>query len=90
MTDDNTIAEKTTSTRTVPYLDKVQDQEPQEGIVDDGKDNPIYDAMANLLGIDDDSQESGDKLENGETLTETEALDCLAALIGLPPKPRTR
>ncbi|CAK0805749.1 unnamed protein product, partial [Prorocentrum cordatum] len=88
MTDDNTVTEKTISTRTGSYLAGLKEEEPQNGKEDEDEDNPIYDAMANLRGIDDGNQEPDDKFENGQTLKETEALDCLAALLGPPPKPR--
>ncbi|CAK0875279.1 unnamed protein product, partial [Prorocentrum cordatum] len=88
MTDDHTVTEKTSTTRTAAYLAGVTEEEPQEATEGEDEDNPIYDAMANLLGIDDD-KEPDDKLENGEALTGAEALDCLAALVGPPPKPRT-
>ncbi|CAK0794430.1 unnamed protein product, partial [Prorocentrum cordatum] len=87
MTDDNTVTEKTSTTRAASYMAGVREEEPQEDTEVEGDDNPIYDAMANLLGIDDD-KEPDDKLENGEALTEAEALDCLAALVGPSPKPR--
>ncbi|CAK0820984.1 unnamed protein product, partial [Prorocentrum cordatum] len=88
MTGDNAVTEKTSTTRTASYLAGIREEEPQEATEDKDEDNPIYDAMANLLGIDDD-KEPDDKLESGEALTEAEALDCLAALVGPPPKPRT-
>eukprot|EP00959_Pyramimonas_sp_CCMP1952_P024142 506699-Pyramimonas_sp.AAC.1 len=46
--------------------------------------------MANQLGIESDGETGADEKPHDEKiLTETEALDCLAALVARPRKPRT-
>eukprot|EP00959_Pyramimonas_sp_CCMP1952_P269279 5629502-Pyramimonas_sp.AAC.1 len=89
MTDDNTVIGKSTPTKGA-YLAGTDEDEPQ--MSEDGDaESAVYDAMANLLGIDDDGTPDGQETtDDGERiLTEVEALDCLAAIAPPPTKPRT-
>ncbi|CAK0909173.1 unnamed protein product, partial [Prorocentrum cordatum] len=89
MADDSTVTEKSAPTKGA-YLAGIDEDEP---LMSEGGDteSAVCDAMANLLGIDDDGTPGGQEpADDGERiLTEVEALDCLAAIVPPPTKPRT-
>eukprot|EP00959_Pyramimonas_sp_CCMP1952_P155092 3244968-Pyramimonas_sp.AAC.1 len=89
MTDDRTVTEKRTSTKGA-YLAGIDEDEPL--MSEDGEaESVVCDAMANLPGIDGDGTPDGQEpADDGKRiLTEVEALDCLAAIVPPPTKPRT-